>query len=466
MQKKNGYALFLEMGLGKSKLALMRADHLFAKGWIGGLLIIAPNGVAPNWVFDEIPAHLDSRASVHLWQTKKAGTKTHANAWKDTLNGDGLLVLVMSYDAMMTEKGCAAAKSLLTYKPCLYVLDESTRIKTPGAKRTKRVLASGKHAPYRMVMTGTPVSNSPFDVFTQLKFIQPDVWDDLGCRRFESFKTYFGIWEEFQREDTGQRFKKLIRYRHLDELHDIVAKLGSRLLKEDVLDLPPKLYQKRFFELVPEQRKLYNTLRREFMILLDSGDMVTAALAITRMLRLQQITSGFLPIDSVQSPIKLECVEIRPNPRIACLKELVGDVQGSFIVWAKFQRDIDLISEMLAEEGVSHGKYDGRTSMDDREMVRNDFKMGHIRAFVANPSCAGEGLTLTAAKTVIYYNNSFKLADRLQSEDRAHRIGQEHPVTYIDICATNTIDGHIVAALREKLDYASIVTGDSAKNWI
>jgi SNF2 family DNA or RNA helicase len=234
--------------------------------------------------------------------------------------------------------------------------------------------------------------------------------------------------------------------------------MGSRLLKDDVLDLPPKLYDKRTFDMCPEQKRIYDELKREFIIWLDSGDMVTAPLAITRMLRLQQITSGYCPTDDGG------VLRITPNARLTCLMDLLEDVPHQAIVWAKFQADVDAISGAIGYDNCV--VYDGRVSQADREDRRVAFKDGQVQFFVANPAAAGEGLTLTEARTVIYFNSTYKLADRLQSEDRAHRIGQEHPVQYIDIIARGTIDTAILRALRMKVDLAAQVTGDAVRSWI
>lgn len=493
------FGIWWEMGTGKSKLALDTAGHLYTRGKINGLLVIAPGAVAPNWTNEEIPIHLGVPHAMHLWQSKKAATKRHAAEFEAVLKGDGLAILVLNYEAIMTKRGADAVKKFLDQRECLYVLDESARIKTPGAKRTKRILASAKYAPYRRVMTGTPVSNSPFDVFTQLKFLDPTVWDAVGCRTFEAFKTRYGVFKRFQEKPdrpvrpTGMtdteyaelcevydpegfevvekfdyskrraRFTKCVEYRNLGELQQIVSRNGSRLLKTDVLDLPKKLYQKRFFELNPEQKKLYNTLRRDFMILLDEG-MITAPLAIVRMIRFQQLTSGYIPVDSFDEEPTFLIAD--PNPRINLLREIIEETHSPFLVWAKFARDIDQIMELLADMDIPAAAFDGRTSAEDREDAKRGLKSGKYRALVLNPSCAGEGLTLVSASVVIYYNTSFKLMDRLQSEDRTHRIGQNVDVLYIDLIAHGTIDGHIVKALRQKLSYSNLVTGDTARAWI
>ena len=268
----------------------------------------------------------------------------------------------------------------------------------------------------------------------------------------------------------------LIEYKNLPELHDMIKDDSSRVLKTDVLDLPPKLYSKRFFDMSSKQQKLYEELRDHYIADLE-GSNVSADLAITRMLRLQQITCGYVAVEEAtcpdpDNPDYIEyinkTVQIEEkNLRLKLLEEICETLEGKAIIWARFTNDIDMIMDMLGDKAV---RYDGKTKTDDRaraiESFQHDKDNDGAQFFVANAQAAGTGLTLTKATTVIYYNNNFKLADRLQSEDRAHRIGQEHPVQYIDLVANGTVDEHIINALVEKKDIAAIITGDEVKDWL
>lgn len=464
------YALFLEMGTGKSKILIDTAGHLFAEGKINGLLVLAPKAVAPNWVNDELPTHLSTPYRAFLWDTGKAGNKGYQQELAQFLRTpeDQLAILVMSYPAIMTErkpgakplKGKDAAKKFLTDRRVMMACDESARIKTPNAKTTKRVVAAGRHAAYRRIATGTPVPNGPFDVFSQLQFLDPGIWKLIGCNSFAAFKTMFGEWVEHVRKDNGQRFQQLIGYKNLSSLNEVVDSVGDRVLKTDVLDLPPKLYERKTFDMAPAQAKLYKQLRDEFVVFLENGDMVSAPLVIQRILRLQQVTSGYVPTDDG------DMIVMDPNPRLELANEIIADVPHQAIIWGKFHHDLDLISERLRADKRTFVTYDGRTSQDERERAREAFKAGDAQFFVANPAAAGEGLTLTQAKTVLFYNTSYKLGDRLQAEDRAHRIGQDQPVFYIDFAARGTIDVQILRALRRKNELAAQVLGDAVKEWI
>lgn len=461
---REAYAIFWEQGTGKSKLIVDTAAALFLAGKITGVLILAPNGVHLSWILDQLPAHCPVPYVAHAYQSSRAKTVGHQQACAQLLRTPELAVLTMSYDAIITEVGKATAKKFLTTRRCLEVLDEATRIKTPGAKRTKTVLASGQYAPYRRILTGTPVANSPFDVYAPMKFIEPDYWRTAGLASYAAFKSQFGVWAPMTVGDRS--FDRCVGYKNLEWLHQLLQPASSRVVKTDVLDLPPKLYATRTFELNATQRRLYDQLKQEFLALLDSGEYVEAPLAIVRLLRLQQITCGYVPTETGEPP-----VDITPhdNVRLQTLLELCEDLPHPTIIWARFRRDIDLICAALDQRQFGPVyRYDGAVSDAVRRTSVEQFQTAAPgpRFFVGNPAAGAEGLTLHAAQTVIYYSNSFKLTERLQSEDRAHRIGQCHPVNYIDLVARDTVDRGIHEALLTKQEIAAAITGDRLYDWL
>lgn len=457
-------ALFWEQGTGKSKEVIDETSWLAMHGEVDGWLIIAPNGVHRNWVVEEIPTHMPEvlleRVAMHWYSGDQHHTRAHQAAVDRVLRhtpGE-LAVLAMSYDSLMTEHGRQTARAFLTSRRCMYSLDESRRVKSPTAKRTKRVLASGIYAPYRRILNGTPVANGPFDIYSQILFLDPDFWDRHGVSSFAGFKTMFANFKPIK--VAGGRIITVVEsYKNLDLLSKWLSEISSRKTKEEVLDLPPKLFTRRSFEMTEVQRKIYNELRDDFITFLDSGDEVTAPLAITRLLRMQQVTCGYLPPDA--SGVLVDISD--KNPRLELLKELCEDLPHKAIIWARFRRDIDKITEHLGEKAV---RYDGGTTDEQRADAIERFQRGDAQFFVGNAQAAGEGLTLHAAQTVIYYSQDYNLGNRLQSEDRAHRIGQKHPVNYIDIVASRTVDENIAAALVKKLDVACQVTGDSLRTWL
>lgn len=457
------FGLFWEQGTGKTKAVIDTAAQLYELGQIDTLIVLAPNGVHRNWITDEIPVHMPKRLARQIamgfWESSKSGTKTHGMMVRHLQQHKGFTVASLNYDAMMTKKGVDFLSALVRARKVFLVYDESHYLKTPGAKRTKRAIALAKHAKFRRILTGTPIANSPFDAYSQIKCLDEQFWKNYGFGSFTDFKTHFGIFVKGHNGQQGRDFEQCVGYKNLEQLKDFLSQITSRVTKDEVLDLPPKLYQKRYFEMGPDQARVYKEIKRDALALLTSGDTVTAPLAITRLLRLQQVTCGYVPTDE---GCEYETFEGK-NPRLDLLAEICDTLPHPTIIWARFRRDIDLIMALLGKQAV---RYDGDTTDSQRAEAKLAFQEGRAKFFVGNPAAGATGLTLTAARYVIYASNSFKLTDRLQSEDRAHRIGQEHPVTYIDLIAPGTVDEQIVAALRNKMDIASELTGDQLREWV
>jgi hypothetical protein len=508
-----GYAIWWEQGTGKSKALIDNGGKLFAEGAIDGIFVLAPNGLHRNFVTKEIPKHLPDGmaedAKTMFWRTEKAGTKWHQEAARSFVEDKkcGIKVLTMSFDGIMTDAGRAVAKEFLTTHRCLYGVDESGRIKEPKADRTKRVLASASFAPFRRVMTGTPIANAPWDAYTQIKFVDDNFWRGHGLDSPEAMRAQFGVWEKGARRvhpaqarwPSGKlkffkyppgfpdsqkseyvlkdglallRFPKQVQdddgrpqFKNLDRLREILSPIRSRVLKKDVFDLPPKVYTPLEFDLSTKQRAAYDSLEK--LGFTKAGErFCSTSLALTVMLRLQQIACGYIVADLEPGDEDPVVIPIDPNPRLELLSEVVADLDHQAIIWARFTPDIDFIMERLAKMGKTAVRYDGKVGDDERAENEDMFHAGAAQFFVAKASTGGEGLTLNEAKTHIYYSNTFKLIERLQSEDRSHRWGQDTKVNYIDLMARDTVDERIIFALQNKLDVASAVTGDSLKEWI
>jgi hypothetical protein len=470
-----GRALFWEMGTGKTKPVIDQAVAMYEAGEISGLAVIAPKGVHRNWVTDELPAHMPpemlEKAALFDWPSNYTAKYQERRMAKLMQWDRGMPVLAMSYPGIMTRKGGRFFRRFLDKYRCMYGLDESQLVGKPNAARTKRVVASSRYAPYTRVMSGTPITNSPFDGFSQIKCLDESAWDSIGCKNFAAFKQFFGIWMVRELGRTGKSFPELVAYRNQHILKEMVSKWGSRLLKEDVLDLPPKLYTKRRFQLDPEAVRVYKEVRDDYIAFLDDGGTVTAPLAITRLIRLQQIASGYVPEDKDHE-------DLRPlgttgNPRVQLLLDTLQEHRGrSTIVWAKYRHDFKIIAAALRKAKITFVEYHGATPDPKRDEAKKRFQAKDVEVFLANPSAAGLGLTLTAATVVIFYNTTYKYDHRVQAEDRAHRIGQEHPVLYVDLLGMlsptqmYTVDEGIVQALRKKERLASVVLGDEFREWI
>lgn len=461
------FAVLWEQGTGKTKLALDTLGHLYLSGEVNGAVIVAPNGVHRNWITDEIPRHLNVPCEALAFKSEAKATKYHAAAVDNLVNApkSDLALMAISYDAWQTKIGKKAVWDMMRKRICFLVLDESHRIKTPAALRTRSILAGGLHAPYRRILTGTPVTQGPFDIYSQLKFLDADIWRrELDVDTFSAFKAFFGVYEKgwnpnIRNKDgsSGAEFDLLVGYQNLDVLTEILSRYSSRVTKDDVLDLPEKLYTKRYFEMFPAQERIYREIEKEYISWLDSGELITAELAIVRATRLLQVLCGYIPVDGDKEPTEL--IDRENNPRLKLLRETMEDVNGKTIIWARWTRDIEMIIDTLRSMGRNPVRYDGQLNSDQREASKRAFKEGDATDFVAN-SMMSEGLTLNEAKTTIYYNNSYRLLDRKQTEDRNHRIGQSDHVTYIDLICEGTKDEHVIDALVTKSEIAAIILGD------
>lgn len=459
------FGILWEQGTGKTKLGLDTVGYLFRNGRLDGLFILAPDVIHENWIVNEIPKHLPDdvlkRCLCYAYHSRKVKTQKHLVKMKRLETWRGLSVLAMTYDALSTPHGQKAAAKFLQKRKSMAVADESTRIKNPkrGIRRTRAALRVSKFADFRRVMTGTPVDNCPFDIYSQMLFLHPDFWGSLGISSFQGFKTKFGIWEKKYNYGQNREYDELVEYRHLDQLKEFLTHHCSRVTKDQVLDLPPKLYSTLRFDLSPKQQRIYDEMQEHFMTVLDDGSLATAELVITQLLRLQQIACGYIVNDDEEFQI----IDPKNSPRLDLLVQKCEDMAHPGIIWAKFRKDIELICDAL---GDRCRRADGSVDGEDRLKLANEFQDGGFQFIVSNPAAMGEGMTLHAARTVMYYNNGFKLSQRLQSEDRAHRIGQEHPVDYIDFVAAGTVDEPIIDSLLRKMDLASQVTGDVLKKWL
>ena len=462
------WGLLWEQGTAKTKPTIDTAAMLYLNGKIDGMLVVAPPGVERNWNTDEIPEHLPPdvalETKVEVFLSKKSGTIKDKQRMDRLVNHKGLAVLLISYNAFVTKEGKKAVWKFLRHRRALYVLDEAHNIKTPGAKRTRSIISSSKYAPFKRILTGTPVAIGPFDIYAQVRFIDNEFWQRRGLYTFTAYKNYFGEWMTVQDclknlgYDPG--FDKLIRYKNISQLNEWLSEITDRLLKDDVLDLPPKLYSKRYMEMDTGQKAIYEELKSEFMYEFDDGQVVDADLAIVRLLRLQQVLCGYLPSDS-EEPVRLLG---NRNPRMNVMEDIASGIHHQAIVWARFREDVNQIMDFLGDKAV---RYDGAVDDDQAERNKLAFQAGDVQWFVGTAQKGGPGLTLHMAKTMVYYSNSFKLIDRLQSEDRIHRAGMnDQPAQYIDIVCPDTVDTKIVENLRGKLDIASQITGDELRSWI
>ena len=454
---KENFAYFMEMGTGKTKVLIDNLAMLYDKGKVDGALIIAPKGVVKTWYEQELPTHLPDHienVSV-LWQPNI--TKTQEEKLDSLFEIDSALhILVMNVEALSTDKGVKFATKFINSHKAMMAIDESTTIKTPTARRTKNIIKIGLDAKYKRIMTGSPITKNPLDLYTQCEFLDPWLLD---------FASYYSFRNRYAEMKTmhirGRSIQVIDKFQNLGELSDIVKQFSYRVLKEDCLDLPPKNFIKRHITLTPDQQRVYKQMKDQALAILN-GKVTTTVTVLTQLMRLHQITCGYVTADdgSVQ--------EVDSN-RMTELMSILEETEGKVIIWANYQMSVgDIIRNLSKTYGKdSYVHYYGLTPQEIRQENIVRFQTDpKCRFIVGTPQTGGYGITLTQANTVIYYSNGYDLEKRLQSEDRAHRIGQTKSVTYIDLIADGTVDEKIVEALRKKKNIASEVLAEELKDWI
>ncbi len=490
------FALFHEQGTGKTKIAIDTAGMLYAAGKIDTLLIVAPNGVQRQWILEQIPKHLGKEVSTRLWWYRSTGgskVKQSQAAMLQPCIGK-LRILSLNYEAMLSKKCLDYVIAFLKSGRCLFVLDESHRIKNIDAQVTKRLLNNSDLADYRRIMTGTPAPEAPLELFSQMRFLDSAI---LKQTSFAAFRARYAVLEppgadvmyairrrleqkhRFNNPDP-QKLRAMVdrmmpkmvarddagckMYQNLDELKSLIAPFSSRVLKADCLDLPPKQYNKLFVELSTEQRRIYDELKHEYMAEYQ-GELMTAAMTLTRLTRLQQVTGGFFTKEDGDV-----LAIVGGNPKLDALLDFCEDTPGKIIIWARFTAELQRIGEALtAKHGAdSVARYWGAVGGGSRDENKRRFiEDPACRFFISQPKSGGTGTDgLQVANNAVYFSNERGLIDRLQSEDRGHRIGLEGSMTITDIEAIDTLDRVIIDSLRAKKELADVVMGDPPSNWI
>lgn len=501
------YAFFLstEQGTGKSWMLINEAAILWDKGLIDAVCVLAPNGVHTNWVLNEIPDHLPDWAprTAVAWDSamgKKATARF--NRVYETHGPRQLRFLTMNWEGLNAARSFQVLVKFfqLFAGRIMFVGDEpSGAIKNPTSTRYKQLLKLKPMTAFRRMADGTPITQGPFDAFAPYHFLDKRI---LKTDSYMAFKAEYAemIPAKMQGyDDNGQPalvdnplIKKIMersgskrvpqivakgpgglpKYRNIEKLQRLIAPHTYRVLKKDCLDLPEKVYKTVYFELTKEQREVYDRLKRECRIVYEGEETPVAKLAAIT--KLAQVTSGFVihPEHDDALPIP------GPNPKIELLMERVQSIvaQGSkVIVWARFHAEIEAIAERLRAAAITFVEYHGGVKNKDREAAKIAFQggdsgqraedgsdpgSGWAQVMVAQQQAGGTGNTWTVADYTIYFSNTFSLRERLQSEDRNHRIGQDKNVVYIDLVALNTIDQKIVHALKAKKNIADIINGD------
>ena len=455
---KEVFAYFMEMGTGKSKVLIDNISMLYDKGKINGALIVAPKGVYQNWYDSEIPTHMASHVdkTVVLWKAM-INQKQQMELNKLFKSDEKLHILCMNVESLSTKKGLEFAAKFLSCHNTLMAIDESTTIKNPDAKRTKNIVSLGKHAKYRRILTGSPVTKSPLDLYKQCEFLDEYL---LDYSSYYAFRTRYAVMRSAN--FGGRSVQIVVGYKNLPELSNKLESFSYRCLKEDCLDLPDYTYTKRVIQLTPEQKKLYQQMKVLALAEMEGKQMTTQS-AMVQLMRLHQITCGhFTSDDGTIKSIK--------NERIEALIDILDEVENKAVVWAHYRHDIDAIVSAVEKQfgKDSYVTYYGDTTNEERQNAIKQIQdpNSKVRFIIGTPQTGGYGITLTGANVMVYYANGYDYEKRIQSEARINRAGQTRKMTYIDIIAEDTVDEKIVKALRSKMNIASKITGDDLKDWI
>ena len=448
--KEKNFAYFMEMGTGKTKVAIDNACYLFQENLIKYVLVVAPNSVYQNWQ-KEISVH--SPETHNIWTWKVDPEK------KLPLNDSKLTFILMNVEALSHKSGHKFLENLLQLigLQTMMIVDESTTIKNRTARRTKAILKLGQYIKYKRILTGSPVTKSPLDLFTQCAFLD---WTLLGHESFFTYRSRYAVMHTMERNGRQVMFPKY--YTNLDELEAKLKKFSYRCRKKDCLDLPDKLYSQRYIELTEDQKKVYNDLKRKAMAVVRD-ETISYANKLTEVLRLHQVVNGFVKTDEGNiTPFKT-------NPKLKELMNILEETEDKCIIWANYVFNINEIKKAIGEV---YGKesvvsiYGADSVAVRKDAVENFQSDDGCRFLVGNPTVGGYGLTLTAARYVIYFSNSYNLEVRQQSEDRAHRIGQGVAVTYIDLIVKKSIDEMIIASLEGKIEISAKTLGEEVQKWI
>jgi len=466
LAKNHVFALFDEMGTGKSKTIVDAAAHLCEEGVIDAVLLVCPNTVKGTWTdpeWGQIAKHLPDRFCVtvsrvdgrHIKPSVRNPTAPHKLEW-----------IVINYESLRTNHMQNYFQTWTKSRRVMMVLDESSRIKSPSAQQTKACLTLGKFAQRRYILSGTPITRNPLDLFSQFLFLNPAI---LGYSSFVAFRARYAVMGGLH---IHGRPVQVVNWQHLNELEDRTASYSRRVLKKDCLDLPEKIYERRTVSLTPDQWTHYQNIKRELMTTISTGDVngkLSVNNALTRVLRFTQITSGCLPHEVYDEEGKLVTERVfhfDPNPKMQAVEEILDECDAKVVVFCMFHTEIHDLIALCNKQGVGYAQLHGNVPDKQRDAEKGRFQTDpKCRVMIAQVATGGIGIDLTAASVVVYTTNSYSWEHRAQSEDRAHRQGQRSNVTYIDLLATGpdgqkTIDHKVIQAVLLKKNIADLVLGD------
>ena len=444
-----GFGLLFEMGCGKTLTAIAIMGALYCQHKITRVLVVAPSSVCSVWPHDLAAfAAFPYEVRVLLGEKKQRLEALHSlTDYPNTANR--LLVAVINYEATHRE---GIFEALEGYAADLIICDESQRIKNPRAAQSRAAQMLGDRAACRLILSGTPVQNSVIDLYSQYRFLDPGVFG----ANFYAFRNRYC-------QMGGYGGHEVVGYQHMDELTRKEHSIALRVTKAECLDLPGQTFVRRYVQLEPSARRLYAQIARASCAELENGEHVTASIVLTKLLRLMQLTGGFVQADGGDRPRPAGSAKLDALADI--LEDYVQEAGQKLVVFARFRPEIAAICQLLEQRGIRYGRIDGEVPMDQRGAVVEEFQHDPgVKVFVAQIQTAGLGITLHAASAAVFYSLDFNYANYAQALARIHRIGQAQPVTYIHLLAEHTVDDQVLDALERKEDLARTIV-DGWKNY-
>lgn len=492
------FALFMDMGTGKTKIIIDISAHKYETGQINAVLIIAPNHVHTQWVLEQLVEHSPIPYSALIWSSGKTNSRFFLKRLDDFLNFNTgkLKYFAVNVEAFQSDKVLSYIATYVKRNKVFTIVDEATRIKTPTARRSKNIHKLNKYG-QRAILTGTPTAKSPFDLWSQFEFLTPNFFKTT----FFIFQRRYGIMMKGVNRQTGRGYSTLIdektfniakskikrlkqernveelcdrdfealsiimslseknvrfiartskytRFKRVEELKVEIAPVTFSIRKEDCLDLPPKIYEPMYLEMGKEQKRIYNNLKQQYLAQFEGQELsVQNKVALTT--RLMQVAGGFFPYKNEEGIQKIKPIHSGINPKIERILDDIEELDDdlSIIVWAAYVPELELLYKELSKL-YSCCLYYGKTQSFKRDEIKKDFVAGKYKIFIGNTAVAGFGLNLQNATIQYYYSNSFSVENRLQAEDRSHRIGVKSVCVYKDVIYKGSIDEKVTQSIR------------------
>lgn len=422
--------------------AIATMGAMYEAGAIKKVLIVAPTSVVSVW-----PKEFDDYADFKYKVNVLLGAKQKRIAQLDELERfpfEALRVAAINYESTWRE---GLYEKIIAWQPDLVICDESQRIKTHDSNQSKAMHEIGDIAKYKLILSGTPVQNNTLDLYSQYRFMDSKIFGT----NFYAFRSKYCVMGGFNNKQVLG-----IKQNMKSDLIKREYSAAYRVTKEECLDLPEQMFETRLLQFSDKEQKLYDQIKKSSFAELESGGQVTAPTVLTKLLRLQQLTGGFLVKDDEDKPEQISDVKIKALEDI--IDDYVLETGKKLVIFARFRAELDLIEKLIKKKKIGYGIIYGDIKLEDRGGIVEDFQTNpETKIFLAQIDTAGLGITLTAADTCVYYSVNFNYAAYSQSLARIHRIGQRNTCTYIHLVVDKTVDAAILKALNKKEELAKTI---------